>query len=200
MWQQFDAEIGAAQTEMDFLAGHLFPELFDRFGYPRRNALMSRLIVSPRKFHDGPVDPALLERHACEIAYVGHQSETPEAQLERLQREVAVDETLQRCLDAMHPRVRELATGPMLQGAVRRLAAIADDVLREVTGEAEPRAAAKLAEALRPAVRRPHPAPRDAAVGRRDRPPPRLAIPDLRPRLGEPPRPRRVRLRRAGSR
>jgi hypothetical protein len=144
MWQQLNVEVGTAQTEMDFLAGHLFPELFERFGYPRRNALTAFLVVSPRKFHAGPVDPSLRRRHACEIAYAGHQSETPQAQLDRLRREVAADPTLRRCLDVMYPRIRELATGPMLHGAVRRLSTIADDALREVTGQAEPQAAARL--------------------------------------------------------
>ncbi|MHC4427519.1 MAG: CgeB family protein [Planctomycetota bacterium] len=144
MWQQFDAEVGARQTEMDFLAGHLFHELSDRFGYPRRNRLSMPVVVSPRKFHRGPVDPALLERHACEIAYVSHQSETPEAQRDRLLAELAPTPVHQECVEAMYPKLREIAAGPMQRATGKWLAEVVNDTLREVTGDADPHAAARL--------------------------------------------------------
>jgi hypothetical protein len=144
MWQQFDAEVGALQSEMDFLAGHLFPDLFDRFGYPRRNRLSMPVVVSPRKFHRGPVDPALLERHACEIAYVGHQSETPQAQRDRLLAELAPTPTHQQCVEAMYPKIREIATGPMQRATGKWLAEVVNGTLREVTGDADPHAASRL--------------------------------------------------------
>jgi hypothetical protein len=185
MWQQFDAEVGARQTEMDFLAGHLFHELSDRFGYPRRNRLSMPVVVSPRKFHRGPVDPALLERHACEIAYVSHQSETPEAQRDRLLAELAPTPVHQECVEAMYPKLREIAAGPMQRATGKWLAEVVNDTLREVTGDADPRS--------------PH-ASRVTAVGGRRRPTPRLAVPDLRPGMARPPGPGRARLRRARSR
>ncbi|MHC5008086.1 MAG: hypothetical protein ACYTGF_12085, partial [Planctomycetota bacterium] len=144
MWQQFDAEVGALQSEMDFLAGHLFHDLFDRFGYPRRNRLSMPVVVSPRKFHRGPVDPALLERHACEIAYVGHQSETPQAQRDRLLAELAPTPAHQQCVEAMYPKIREIAAGPMQRATGKWLAEVVNDTLREVTGDVDPHAAARL--------------------------------------------------------
>ncbi|MHC4303328.1 MAG: hypothetical protein ACYS15_00730 [Planctomycetota bacterium] len=144
MWQQFECEIGAAQSEMDFLVGHLFRELFDRFGYPRRNSLSMPVVVSARKFHRGPVDPELLARHACEIAYVGHQSETPRAQRDRLLAELAPTPIHQQCVEAMYPKIREIAAGPMQRATGKWLAEIVNETLREVTGDAEPHAAARL--------------------------------------------------------
>jgi len=78
MGHLFDASGGVAQGDLDFLFGHLHIDLFTHFGYPARNRLFSFVPASSRKFHDGPVSPALLERHRCDIAYVSHQSETPE--------------------------------------------------------------------------------------------------------------------------
>lgn len=83
----FDAARGSEQGELDFLVGHLHAEFFERFGYPRERALYSPVLVSPVKFHPGPVNAALAQRHACEIAYVSHQSETPEAACERIARQ-----------------------------------------------------------------------------------------------------------------
>ena len=91
--------------EMDFLVGHLFPELFERFGYPRRNALAAPMVVSTRKFHDAPVDAGLRKQHECEIAYVGHQSEPPESQRERVLAELAGDKVIRQAVESMYPRI-----------------------------------------------------------------------------------------------
>jgi hypothetical protein len=144
MWQQFDPEVGAGQSEMDFLAGHLFTELFEHFGYTRQNTLSMPVVVSARKFHDGPVDPALVNHHGCEIAYVGHQSETPQAQRDRLLGELANNSATQRCVEAMYPKIRKVAAGPMRRAMGRCLAEIVEETLREVAGEADPRTAARL--------------------------------------------------------
>ncbi|MCC6950072.1 MAG: hypothetical protein IT433_01365 [Phycisphaerales bacterium] len=78
----FDRRIGAAQGPLDFVAGYAFEELFASHGYPRESAVSLPLAADETKFHAGPVEDA--ERYACEVAYVSHQSETPEAQHARL--------------------------------------------------------------------------------------------------------------------
>lgn len=75
----FDPAAGAAQGDLDFLIGHLHADLFEHFGYPRRNRLFRFVPACSRKFHDGPVEQGLLARLACDVAYASHQSETPEA-------------------------------------------------------------------------------------------------------------------------
>ena len=144
MWQQLDAGIGGGLGDLDFLAGHLHTDLFEHFGYPRRNALLMPIVVSARKFHDGPVEESLLDRHACEIAYVGHQSETPDDQYSRVLRELAGQPALRRCVEAMYPRIREVATDPVRWVTSLDLAPLADETLRDVTGTSDPKAAARL--------------------------------------------------------
>lgn len=141
MWHQFAEEVGSSQTPLDFLVGHLFPELFERFGYPRRNALLMPVVASARKFHDGPVDEELLATHACEIAYVGHQSETPADQRDRMIRELGHGPALQRCVEVMHPTIIDIATHPMDRSPGNRLAALVNETLQTVTGTVDPRAA-----------------------------------------------------------
>lgn len=71
----FTPEAGRSIGPLDFTVGHLHPELFDRFSYPRRNTLMFPVPADAQKFSVAEIDPALLTRHACEIAYVSHQSQ-----------------------------------------------------------------------------------------------------------------------------
>jgi hypothetical protein len=144
MWQQFDPEVGAGQTDMDFMAGHLFPELFERFDYPRRNTLSMPIVVSRRKFHDGPIDPVLLAEHTCEIAYVGHQSETPQSQRDRVLGEVAGDPLIRQCLELMSPGINEIATDPVNKSAEQRLVKLAAETIESVTGEPDEALAARM--------------------------------------------------------
>lgn len=83
----FSGEIGGAQTELDFLVGHLHPALFEKFEYPRSRGIRSPVLASAHKFHAQPVSHDARARFECEVAYVGHQSETPERFRERLLRE-----------------------------------------------------------------------------------------------------------------
>ena len=80
----FDPAAGAAQGPLDFLAGHLHPELFACFGYDRTRSISSPIPVCAEKFHDGPIEPGLASRFECEIAMVTNQSETPDALHQRI--------------------------------------------------------------------------------------------------------------------
>ena len=80
----FDRKIGLAMGELDFVIGHLYAELFDCFMYPRARSMSTPVLVSPSKFHAGPVDDARRSRFTCDVAYLSHQSETPEACRDRL--------------------------------------------------------------------------------------------------------------------
>jgi hypothetical protein len=81
----FDSKVGARQGELDFVVGHLYPELFERFGYDRRRALPSAVVASAQTFQ--PVASSSASPHVCDVAFVSHQSETPEAMQQRLVRE-----------------------------------------------------------------------------------------------------------------
>jgi len=76
----FDEKSGRSIGALDLFCGHLLPQLFDQFGYPRSRALESPVVASARKFHIAPV----AARDSCHIAYVSHQSEPPRAMRDRL--------------------------------------------------------------------------------------------------------------------
>ncbi len=147
MPHQFDARIGAAQGDLDFLVGHLHRELFDRFGFPRARALSMPVVASARKFHDGPVSPAARERFECEIALVSHHSETPEAMHARLVREAGTEGLARAALERLWPRVREIAADAMGRSPPWRLEQATREALREAAGrEPTPEAVTLLAK------------------------------------------------------
>lgn len=80
----FDPAVGAKQTALDFVIGHTFPELFERFGFPRERAMRCAVGADVAKF-SGPAPAAhLRKRYECDIAFVSNHSESPEALLARL--------------------------------------------------------------------------------------------------------------------
>ncbi|MCA9312587.1 MAG: hypothetical protein KDA21_15340, partial [Phycisphaerales bacterium] len=64
---------------LDFIAGHLYdtPDAADAL--PAGARLPFPVPVSERKFHPTPVAPDVAGRFACDIAYVSHTSQTPDA-------------------------------------------------------------------------------------------------------------------------
>ncbi len=89
-------ELGAAHGELDFLAGCCPPDLFNLFGYPASRSAYAPVPACEEKFHAGPVAPPLARAHGCEVAYVSHQSEPPEASLERLLAQFQPQPSVQR--------------------------------------------------------------------------------------------------------
>src|SRR5690606_36425962 len=97
----------AKQGELDFVVGHLLPELFEQFGYkggPGR-AHSAPVVADEAKFHDGSVAPELRERFACEVALVSHHGEPPEALHARLVDPANADPQMARLCEALRPRV-----------------------------------------------------------------------------------------------
>lgn len=133
----FRPERGAAHGPLDFLAGHLFEELFARHGYPRENALECPLIASEAKFHAAPVPEPDRARYACEIAYVSHQSETPPDQHQRLRAGFAANPRIVAALDRLAPRIEAAVLRPPSPLATLLARDLAVAALREDTG-AEP--------------------------------------------------------------
>jgi len=69
----------------DFLTGYHFPELTERYGYRADRIIEATLPVSAAKFHDAPVEPSLVDRFDCEVAFATRQSETPQHMVSRLE-------------------------------------------------------------------------------------------------------------------
>lgn len=103
----FTTHAGLSQDRRDFILGHLHPELFSTFRYPRTNSLMAPVPVSEEKFAATdplPTDRATLDRLTCEIAYVSHQSATPESLRDELRthKPKLIDALYQRLQTEVH--------------------------------------------------------------------------------------------------
>ena len=109
MPQLFDVRIGGALGELDFLAGHLLPELFTQFQYPVERLIPVPVVADETKFHPGPVDSALRREHTCEIAFVSHHSETPEQMHARLKSECGEGSVFGRVVERLRPVVERTA-------------------------------------------------------------------------------------------
>ncbi|MDX2132028.1 MAG: hypothetical protein SFY69_08250 [Planctomycetota bacterium] len=133
-----DAEEGRAQGPLDLVAGHLLPELFGTFGYPRERTLAFPVVASEAKFHDAPVDPALAARLACDIAFVTHHSEAPEAMLARLLAGVERGGPRRATLERIWQRTREHVAGASPAPGDAEVRAIALDELRRELGADPP--------------------------------------------------------------
>ncbi len=132
----FREQVGCAHGELDFVVGHLYPELFTQFDYPRRRTLDEPVSASSEKFHPGPVDPALAARLSCDIAYVSHQSEPPEDLHRRLCAQAQAEPGLPRLFEALRPLVEQAARAAMERFPVAALADASKQALREITGVA----------------------------------------------------------------
>ncbi len=102
----FDERSGSAVGPRDLVVGHVYHDLIARFGFPANRVLQTPVLINPAKFA-GPHDPDLLAKHRCDIAYVSHQSQTPEQLCAKLQAEVG---------DAAGGRLRQ-AIGLLFAGA-----------------------------------------------------------------------------------
>jgi len=113
----FDEKLGAAQGELDFVAGHLFGELFHQCSWPRERAWRFPIAVSEEKFHPGPVSDELRSRFTCDVAYISHQSETPQQLHERITTALAGSAAVRRLLDEVYERIcsalRDDPAGPV---------------------------------------------------------------------------------------
>lgn len=122
----FDERIGAAQGELDFLFGHLHSELFGMFRYPIKRARFSFVPASARTFHPGPASTKGDRRLCCDIAYISHQSDPPDAAHVRLRSAFSASPGLPRVLDDVYEVLRqhylagEAEREPDLPALVRR--------------------------------------------------------------------------------
>jgi hypothetical protein len=112
MARLFHEEEGRAQGALDFLVGHMFGELFARFGYPRDRAWSHPVPVSGAKFTPEPAPADLRERFACDVAYVSHQSEPAEMMLERFCAACRDNPLMERFLRELFPLLVEAVEAP----------------------------------------------------------------------------------------
>lgn len=131
MPQLFDEAVGRAQGPMDFMMGHMLPELFRVFGYPCERLVPMPVVADAEKFHDGEVDPRQAERFACEVAAITHHSETPEAMHQRLSGQITGAPAIQTVFDHLYPQLERVALDPMSLPPNKRIGAMVDLALRQ---------------------------------------------------------------------
>ncbi|MDX2114047.1 MAG: hypothetical protein SFZ24_00320 [Planctomycetota bacterium] len=102
MQHLFSREVGRGLGPLDFVIGHLHPELFASCEWPAARRRFLFVPASSRTFHSGPVEAGLAVRVRCDVAYVSHQSESPEAAHARLRGALAGRPELLRVADEFY--------------------------------------------------------------------------------------------------
>lgn len=140
MPHQIDERVGRGMTDLDFVAGNLREELFWRFAYPRARSMDAPIVASGSKFHDGPVTVERRSRHACEVAYVSHHSETPEAMHARKCAEASGTPGLAALLEDLRaPVEREAAAAAFDPLSLRLRRAVVETLRRTGRSTDDPR-------------------------------------------------------------
>jgi len=133
----FDSKTGEAMGKLDFVVGHTHVELYEQFGYPAQNRMKLPVTASTTKFHDGPIDPALREKFACDVAFITHHSETPERMHARLCDEAGragSGSAVVRIFDELRPRIRALVETESQAPIAQRVRAAASETAVAVIG------------------------------------------------------------------
>ncbi len=142
----FTTHAGLSQDRRDFVLGHLHPELFSTFRYPRVNSLMAPVPVCEEKFAAAaaplPTDCATLDRLTCEIAYVSHQSATPES----LRDDLRVHKP--RFIDALYERLQVEIHEGLFTLTVHSISDLTRELLRTAVPSAQPPTSEQLAEVV----------------------------------------------------
>lgn len=134
----YSRDAAAKQQPHDALIGNLQVNLFDRLGYDPGRAELCPVVASPDKFHTGPIDPGLRRRFACEIAFVTHHAETPEAMKARLIDEAGASGRTRDMLDALGRAAIRAAGEPLRDAEFDALRTLAARTARDVYGSPQP--------------------------------------------------------------
>jgi hypothetical protein len=133
----FQSGSASKVTERDFIMGHLHPEMIQTLAIATNRTLETPVLASQIKFHEKPVEEDLRRKFACEVAYVSHQSETPQAFAARAVAS-AGDGTARHLISELTPIVTDMACaadvhGEQLLPALRQLV---EQKLRKIGGQA----------------------------------------------------------------
>lgn len=105
---------GDAGGPLDFIAGCISTPMMERRGYAAGRTRDLPVPASQAKFHTGPVDEPRRARFACDIAYVGHQSQTPEDAHRAALAAAGDDPIMHRVLESLYVRTCD-ATARVLE-------------------------------------------------------------------------------------
>ena len=131
MGHLFDPDASRFVAKGDIIAGHLYPQLFEQYGFPAERLIACPVLVNPVKFQ--PLARASRSEHFCDVAYVSHQSETPAQLCQRL----VVDATGHGDLPLARaiPRIFSLLHVAMSECQFRPLSVAACRIVQQVVTE-----------------------------------------------------------------
>jgi hypothetical protein len=126
---------GMAGGPLDFVAGCVSAAEMEHRGYAADRVRELPVPACARKFHAGPVDPSRVERFTCDVAYVGHQSRSPEEFHREALAASGDDPVAHRLLESLYVRVCDAAARVLDANLDEELAKAVDGACRLALGE-----------------------------------------------------------------
>jgi hypothetical protein len=116
----FDPALGGTQGRMDFVMGHLMPELFQAFGYKSDRFRATPVVACTRKFHRTPARASRSQRDDCEIAYISHHAATPQQLRDKLIANALKQpgNAMPRIIEALYPGIVRTASRGVADGVI----------------------------------------------------------------------------------
>lgn len=126
---------GSSVGPLDYVVGCVSAEEMEGRGYARGRVRETPVPASARKFHSGPVDEQRARRFRCDVAYVGHQSQTPEDFHRAALSAAGNDALTHRVLESLYVRVSDAAARVLDANLDEELARAVDGACRAALGE-----------------------------------------------------------------
>jgi len=131
----FAASAGAGQGAKDLVIGHLYPELFERFGYSQNRVVSAAVVADEVKFHATAVKSGERAKYECDIALVSHHSETPEAMHNRMVASARVAPAITRVMERIYIKMNDVVAAAARVPAVKAVEGVILTSMREVLGD-----------------------------------------------------------------
>ena len=118
----------------DYFAGHGYRE-FANLGIAADRMLITPVLASAAKFHDGPVDPSLARELACDVCAVTNHGETPAAMMDRLIESSGMPGILADRVRKASRQIEAIINDPMGSPPQPRLRALASEIMGRPASE-----------------------------------------------------------------
>ncbi|MBY0113786.1 MAG: hypothetical protein K2Y21_13280 [Phycisphaerales bacterium] len=125
---------------LDFVVGHVYRDAMARAGYNPSQLLDHPVCVSESKFHREEASPEQRSRYACDIGYVSHRSETPEAFVSRFLRETGLPAAAHAAIDGACREIDGIIARWPDTPAANELPRVATDLARTLGRSGDARA------------------------------------------------------------
>ncbi|MGP1347811.1 MAG: hypothetical protein ACTS3F_14235 [Phycisphaerales bacterium] len=131
----FDPRIPGECGETEMFIGNALAELSGDHGYPSHTMVPWPIPACESRFTPAPVEPALAARYDCDLAFVSHHSEPPEAMRDRLILEMPRHPQARGIVELLWVAAQELVDRSSRERIFPRLDRTIDEALHRVTDE-----------------------------------------------------------------